>query len=103
MEKRNRMVYLDTLRVAAACAVMVLHISAQNWYSVDVNGYDWAIFNFYDSIVRWAVPVFVMISGALFLNREIKICDLYRKYSARLVVAYFSWSTIYAIIGGGET
>lgn len=47
-----RTIYLDHLRVLATTAVMMVHVSASNWYSTDVSGYDWKVFNFYDSIVR---------------------------------------------------
>ncbi len=67
---QNRTIYFDYLRVFATAAVILLHVAAFNWLSTDVNGYDWKVFNFYDSIVRWGVPVFVMISGALFLGRD---------------------------------
>ena len=49
----ERTIYFDYIRVFATFAVIILHISAQNWYSTDVNGFDWQVFNFFDSIVRW--------------------------------------------------
>ena len=98
----NRTIYFDYLRVFATFAVIILHVSAQNWYSTDVNGYDWQIFNFYDSIVRWGVPVFVMISGSLFLNRDIPFKKIYTKYILRMVIAYIVWSAIYALSTPGN-
>ena len=97
----RRKVYFDYLRVFATFAVMILHISAQNWYSTDVNGFDWQIFNFFDSIVRWGVPVFVMISGSLFLNREISLSKIFSKYIRRLITAFIAWSAIYAVFMDG--
>ncbi len=60
--KTERTAYFDYLRVFATFAVIVIHVSAQNWYITDVNEIYWQTYNFYESIVRWAVPVFVMIS-----------------------------------------
>lgn len=91
----QRIDYLDRLRIFASFGVMIIHISAQNWYSTDVNGFEWQVFNFFDSISRWAVPVFVMISGALFLNREVSIKKIFSKYVLRLAVAYIVWNFIY--------
>ena len=79
---------------------MVLHISAQNWRVTDVISFEWNVFNFYDSIVRWAVPVFVMISGALFLSREYSIKKIYGKNILRILVAFVFWSLFYALTGG---
>lgn len=99
-DSKERTMYFDYLRVFAAFAVMFLHMSAQNWYIVDVNGFEWQVFNFYDSIVRWCVPMFVMISGALFLNREIPLKIMYTKYIFRIAVAYIVWSAVYALYVG---
>lgn len=81
MDKQKRTIYFDYLRVMATLAVIMLHMSAQNWYVSDVNGYNWQVFNLYDSIVRWGVPVFVMISGALFLKKGIVFkSNIYKIY-----------------------
>ena len=66
----GRILYFDFLRIFATLAVMVLHVAAQNWYGTSVPSFEWQTFNFFDSIVRWGVPIFVMISGALFLNKR---------------------------------
>ena len=93
---QKRIAYLDWLRIFSIFSVVVLHVSAQNWYTTDVNGFAWQTFNFYDSIVRWSVPVFVMISGCLFLNRDIPLERIYHKYICRLAIAFFAWSIFYA-------
>lgn len=95
--KKERVAYFDHLRVFATLAVVVLHTAAQLWYSADPKGLDWNITNFYGSLVRWGVPVFLMISGALFLPREIPTKTLYSKYIARMVSAFALWSVIYAL------
>lgn len=100
----DRTVYFDYLRVFAAFAVMILHISAQNWHTTDVNSFEWQVFNFFDSIVRWGVPIFVMISGSLFLGREIPLSKIYSKYIFRMAISFLVWSVIYAIfIEGNKT
>ena len=98
----NRTIYFDYLRVFAAFSVMILHISAQNWYSTDVNSFEWQTFNFFDSIVRWGVPIFVMISGALFLNGNIPLKKIYTKYVLRMVIAYIVWSFVYVCFSQGN-
>lgn len=96
MEKK-RVVYLDYLRVAATVSVIILHAASQNWSDLDPGSFTWNIFNFYDSAVRWGVPVFVMISGSIFLSREIPIRKLYGKNILRMLTAYCFWSVFYAI------
>jgi len=101
--ERKRITYFDHLRVTATLAVILIHVAAQNWYAQDVSTFEWQTFNFYDSISRWAVPIFVMISGALMLEKEMSIRTLYMKKIPRLLIAFSFWSTIYAIIEGGGT
>ena len=94
---KERVLYFDYLRVFAMLAVIVLHIATQNWENGDVYGFQWNVLNFYDSLVRWGVPVFVMISGALFLGRKVEIKKLYTKNISRLAVAFIVWSVFYAL------
>jgi len=94
----NRVVYFDVLRVLATLAVIVLHISVHNWYDTDVHTSQWLAYNFYDSMVRWCVPIFVMISGALFLGRNISLQKLFSKNILRIVTAFIVWATIYSAV-----
>lgn len=98
MEK-ERVIYFDFLRIFAAFAVVVLHTSAQNFYKVNVFSLKWSFFNIGDSVVRWGVPIFVMISGALFLGQEtIDIKSLYAKNIKHLFVSFVVWSLICVIV-----
>ena len=54
----GRIHYLDCLRVVAIISVIIIHVSAQNWYTTDVSSFAWQFFNLTDSLVRWAVPLF---------------------------------------------
>ena len=94
----SRKYYFDSLRVTAIFAVMILHIAADNWLEASVRSFEWQVFNFYDSLVRFGVPVFVMISGALFLNPDkyIPVKKLYTKYIFRIAAAFVFWSFLYA-------
>ena len=78
---------------------MTLHVAAGNWYATDVNSFSWQALNFWDALVRCGVPVFVMISGALFLypRKEIPVSKLYTKYIPRILIALIFWSFVYAM------
>ena len=94
----KRILYFDYLRIFATLAVMILHISAQKWYSTSVTSFQWQTFNFFDSIVRWSVPIFVMISGALFLDGDKSISEIYKKNILRIITAFIFWSVLYAFV-----
>jgi len=100
MDSRDgaRNVNLDLLRIFATFAVIVLHTAKRAWYVADVSSPDWSFVNFYDCAVRWAVPVFVMISGSLMAGREFTLKDLYGRKILRLVTCYIFWNAIYLMI-----
>ena len=94
----GRIHYFDYLRVFATFAVIVIHVAAYKFGSVDVKSFSFFVFNAFDSLARWSVPIFVMISGALFLNKDINFSKLFKKNILRLITAYLFWSVLYAVI-----
>lgn len=92
----NRVHYLDALRILASFAVIVLHVSALNF---GIDNTQWITSDIYDSMTRWCVPVFVMISGALFLdpNRNVSYKTIFSKNILRILSAFIFWSVLYAI------
>ena len=96
--QNQRVEYIDFLRIISTFAVVLLHIASQNLRVCDVHSFNWHIFNTSDSAVRWAVPVFVMISGALFLGREQTIEKLFRKNIFRIFTCLVFWSAFYAVM-----
>ena len=94
----QRVACYDVLRVAATFAVVALHLSAQHWLDVDVSSRAWFAFNLYCTTGKWSVPIFVMISGALFLGRDTPICTILKKNVLRMVYVFVFWSGCYALI-----
>lgn len=97
-ESSNRIAYFDHLRVLAMFLIMMLHAASFCWYDISVRTGSWLILNAYKSLTDHAVLLFVMISGALFLGREVPIKKIYSKYVLRMVIAFIVWSLIYAIV-----
>ena len=94
----ERKIYFDVLRIFAMFSVVFLHTSAINWYKIDVFSVEWNIFNVQESSVRWGVPVFLMISGALFLSKKQPVSKIYKKNILRIFVAFLFWTTFYTMI-----
>ena len=95
---RHRIPYIDALRVWASVAVNAIHVCAQNWYVTDPLSWEWQVLNAFDSAVRWPVPVFIMISGVLFLDgeKQVSIERLYGKTIPRIIALILFWSSAYA-------
>ena len=96
----GRVIYIDVLRIFSVFCMMMLHVAASKWSVAPVESFDWQAFNVYDSIVRFCVPVFIMISGGFFLDnsREFDLKKLFKKNIARIVSAFFFWSFCYSIV-----
>lgn len=94
----QRQYHLDYLRVFSSIAIIMLHVAAQNMSYTEVTGTEWNILNVFNGASRWGVSVFIMMSGALFLSKEIPVKTLYKKYIPRMAIAYVVWSAFYAIV-----
>ena len=96
-ENSSRIIYADIIRILSTFAVIVLHVASSKWYETPVNEYSWQIFNIYDSLTRFCVPLFVMLSGMFFLNpdKDISISEIYKKYILRLLLAIYFWGIFY--------
>lgn len=98
----NRNAPFDLARLLACCAVIVLHVSAGYLYQYgSIPAYQWHFANAVDSAVRWCVPVFVLLSGAL--NVTSKNCHgsgfLSRRFAKLSLIIAF-WSAAFFVYAG---
>ena len=70
LKTNNRIISYDVMRIFAAVAVVMIHSVAEFIKDCPVMSIDYAVMNIIDSITRFSVPLFVMISGALILDEE---------------------------------
>lgn len=92
----RKLPYIQWLRCLAALAVVLMHLCAGPWYQADIHSGSWLTLTVLDGMVRWPVPVFVMISGALFLGKERPM----GKYIRRVLLALVFWSGLYTLVSG---
>lgn len=100
--KSSRACFLDVLRVMATCAVVLLHCITGVMDTTDMSVYplEKTIFLVALDWITWCVPIFVMISGYLFLNpaKEIGFHRMVTKYCMRIVLALFLFGVPYACL-----
>ncbi len=95
-ETKIRLLWADLLKIIAIFGVIILHVSAS--YLVPFTGSrEWWTGNIYDSLSRWCVPLFVMVSGALLLSGAGKrpLLEFLRVRVRRILVPFLAWSAIY--------
>ncbi len=88
--------YLSYLRIFSTFSVIVLHVAAI--YVMRFEKYPltiWKISNMIDSSVRFCVPVFLMISGALLLNKEENLSFFLKRRFKRIVIPFLFWWLVY--------
>lgn len=90
--------YVETARVLAAFAVVLLHVSTSVVQDCrPVSPVNWWIGNLVDSAARWCVPVFVMVSGALLLDpsKNEPLLEFFRKRFKRILLPVVFWTVVY--------
>lgn len=98
--KNERRYDLDFLRVVAILAVIAIHcIAPLLGVGQQIGSPSWQLANFTDSFIRWCVPVFVMISGALLINETTykKPKLFFQKRVKRILIPLTCWPIIYAV------
>lgn len=92
--------FLDVLRVLATCAVVLMHVLTGATDVTDasiVPEYRSLLLSVMD-LVTWCVPIFLMISGYLFLNpeRTLTYPIMIKKYCRRIALAILLFGVPYA-------
>lgn len=96
IEKDNkRIIWLDFVKFIAISMMIAVHCTdnvtpterSEAWYNL------WG--SFYGSFMRPAIPLFVMVTGALLLPVKENISTFYTKRLTRLVITFIVWSVLY--------
>lgn len=97
---KQRVCGFDFLRVVSIFFVVVIHITSVGLRLCDSMTGTWIVNALINSISRWAVPVFFMVSGALFLDprRELSIKKLYTKNISRIAICIIAWGFVYSLL-----
>lgn len=78
--------------------VLLIHTGAQVFHGCPLDSSDFLPLLTLSTAVRGSVPIFFMLSGALFLDRqELCLRDYLKKHVLYLAAIFFIWSAIYAL------
>ena len=92
----KRKQYIDILRIISTYSVVLLHTISLKWSGVELGSSDFAIMMVYETLVRCAVPMFFMISGALMLESkgQFSYRKLFSHNILHLITVYILWSIL---------
>jgi len=94
--KKERIFYYDFLRAFAIIAVIICHVDI--FFGPLITPPEIIFKTTFHDIGRIGVPIFLMISGALLLNREYELPSFIKKRFTRIIYPFIFWM-ILTIIG----
>lgn len=95
-ENKDRLIGLDLLKIVSAFMIILIHSSANIYNNHAVGTSVWFSGVILNTIPRFAVPAFLMISGALLLKNNMKPRNALRK-ALYAGVALVVWSISYIL------
>lgn len=100
----DKFFWANSLRATATLGIIVLHVASPiNAGFGTINNMDWWSGNFYGSITRWCVPVFVMMSGSFALEKyNGNLKDFFGKTFKRIMLPFIFWSMVYLLFYHGK-
>lgn len=92
----------DNLKTFSVFAVILLHVAAGFVGGIGISdpmygGYSWWAGNIYDSITRWSVPLFIIISGFYLLNKNEPIKIFFNKRLKKILIPLLFWSSFFSL------
>ncbi|WP_054642398.1 acyltransferase [Companilactobacillus kimchii] len=95
MNKKQRIFYLDFIRVIAILLVIFIHVSTIDT-TKHIGTTDWQIIKMLNYFAHISVPIFFMISGTLILNspKALSLKYTWQKRIPRVVIPFVIWSII---------
>ncbi len=96
-KQKERIFEFDFLRILAVFAVIVIHVASELVMYSPKFSTNAMIGNFFDSISKFAVPFFVMISGYFILNEKYELSiEKIKNKIIKLICLFIFWSCFYA-------
>ncbi|MDY5279832.1 acyltransferase family protein [Sharpea porci] len=100
-KNQHQIVGFNYLRAIACLAIIILHVhyAASLQYVKTISLQSFVASNVVRNCMMWAVPCFIMVTGALLLNPEHAVSrkKIFTKYIKKVLIALISFVLIYRI------
>lgn len=93
---QNREIWGDALRLVSLCAIVVIHSTGAPYMSYQ-ESQSWYFALYVNAATRFAVPCFMMLSGAFMLSKRQNISDIFTKKIPKLIIPLLFWSVCYIL------
>lgn len=97
--KKERVIYFDVLNICACLAVIFLHSNSVHNYS---EGLGWKYSLIIEVLAYWAVPIFLMISGANLMGyrKRYSTKEFLIKRFSKTLIPFLFWSVVMVFTKG---
>ena len=93
---KKRIFYYDVLRAIAIMGIVFCHASIA-FVLAGIHNPSFYVAAFFDCFRDFSIPIFVMLSGALLINRRDSLVEFFKKRLSRLFIPFLFWVIIYII------
>ena len=94
---RNRIFYLDQVRALAIILVILCHVLREYTKIRPIGSVGWSSTAFLIDFGVMGVPLFLMISGSLLLNRDYELGDFLKRRFSRILIPFIFWALLLPI------
>lgn len=96
---KKRIAWIDFLRLLGIIGVISMHICGNTLNTFGLDGNPKQIYYFIIYVFEYAVPLFIMISGMMFLNKnDLTIKDMLKKYVLKVLIGIFLFGFIFSLL-----
>lgn len=84
---KKRYVWIDLLRIIAMFSVILMHVMGNTLYTYNLDGSPRVLYYALIDFLNFSVPLFIMISGIIFLDskKEITLEVMLKKYCLKII------------------
>ena len=98
---KQRVFYYDALRALAIFGIVACHMTTgfiTKASDISIYNFDWMFLFFFNSLRQFSIPVFVMISGALLINKDYSLPTFISKKFNRIFIPYIFWVIVLVLV-----
>ena len=96
----SRIPAVDYAKTLAIICVVMIHVSSEVLLGRQVGSAAWLEGLFWGSLARGAVPLFLMCSGVLFLDRTdgLSVRHIWKRNIPHILLALLVWAAVYKLV-----
>lgn len=94
---QEREIWLDVIKVISAFMICLIYTVGPAYQTLPIGSKGWDLVLFLNALPRFAVPVFMMVTGALALGKEVSF-EKAKKNILHGIVLLFAWNIFYIFL-----